>query len=250
MHIILINKDNTATTTQNERIMQRSKLVDTLCFMVEPTYNDLNIIECTALMEYVLPISRKYSTETLVASETNYKGYLRYLLPVDTSLTSEAGDIDVSLTFIYVGINSGGKVIQRVRKIQPTTITVHPSTNWSEVIPDSALSAVDQRIIKTEAQIRALQDMSTMFNITKADNIRLHKDTSELQLLAGDMEIGDRVKLHTIDIDEEVIEESLKESLKEGIPVVDFGSSVPDDPGIESPEEDGDGEETDNVVEF
>ena len=60
MYTILVNDDNTLTTSVRERIMQRSKLVDSLHFLVEPTYKELNIADFTVTLEYVLPISKKY----------------------------------------------------------------------------------------------------------------------------------------------------------------------------------------------
>lgn len=54
--------------------------------------------DCTVVMEYTLPVSKKYRTEFLVASEELYKDYVEYTLPFDTKLTSEAGDIEVQLT--------------------------------------------------------------------------------------------------------------------------------------------------------
>ena len=44
MYTILVNDDNTLTTSVRERIMQRSKLVDSLHFLVEPTYKEKNIV--------------------------------------------------------------------------------------------------------------------------------------------------------------------------------------------------------------
>lgn len=269
MYVILVNQDNTLTTTQAQNIMQRSKLVDELWFLVQPAYNDLQTIECTALLEYVLPISRKYASETLVMSPEDYKGYVKFTLPVDTNLTAEFGEIELTLTFLYVGFDSSNNVVQRVRKTAPATIEVHPSKSWADVIPDSALSAIDQRILKTDAQIKALQDMSTMFNITKADNLKFNEDTAELQLLAGDIEIGDKVVLQTIQIDgemldkvvEEAVDEAIGDTLKDGIPAVPFDASgsgsvtPPSDPstppsGGDTGDNDDGKDENDNVVEF
>lgn len=246
MYVILVNRDNTMVATQKENIMQRSKLVDKFCFLVQPTYEDLQIVNCTALLEYVLPVSRKYSSETLVPATEDYKGYLQYFLPIDTNLTAEPGNIELTLTFLYVGFNDIGEVVQRVRKTFPIEVTVHATKSWSDVIPDEALSAIDQRIIKTDAQIKALKDMGTMFELTKADNLKYFKDTSELQLLSGETEIGDRVKLESLEIDEENLDKAIEEAMKSGVPVIEFENDKPDSGDTDKPEEDDD----DSVVEF
>ena len=60
MYTILVNDDNTLTTSIRERIMQRSKLVDSLHFLVYPTYKGLDMTDFTVTMEYILPVSKEY----------------------------------------------------------------------------------------------------------------------------------------------------------------------------------------------
>ena len=68
MYTILVNQDNTMSTSVRERIMQRSKLVDSLHFLVDHIYKELDMSDFTVTMEYILPISKKYVTEILVKS--------------------------------------------------------------------------------------------------------------------------------------------------------------------------------------
>ena len=213
--------------------MQKSKLVDDLIFIVAPIYRDTyDMSKATVVLEYLRPVSRKYETEILVLSDKRYKGYLQYILPFDTNLTAEAGSLELQLTFIYTELDENGKGIQRVRKTSPTTIEIAPIAAWADIIPDSALSALDQRLIKMDAQIRAIDQMNQIVADGKADNIKYNKDTNELWLLSGDKEIGDKVIIKTG-----------KAELEDGVPVVDFstGSSA-----------DGSADETgdDNIVEF
>lgn len=42
MYTLLLNNNNELITTVKERIMQRSKLVDNLHFLVEPNYKDID----------------------------------------------------------------------------------------------------------------------------------------------------------------------------------------------------------------
>lgn len=159
MYTILINDDNTMIATQVQRIMQRSKLVDDLHFLVDQMYNDLPMEDFTATLEYILPVSKEYKTETLVLSEDLYKGKLEYKLPLDTHFTKEAGSVEIQLTFTYVDIDDEGNDIQRVRKISSAVVEIVPLSAWFEIIPDEALSAIDQRIIKQDAQIKAMTDL-------------------------------------------------------------------------------------------
>lgn len=159
-YVILINDDNTMTTTQKKRVMHRSKLVDNLWFLTQPVYNGYDMSVFTVSIEYVLPVSKRYCNEILTLSSDMYNGHLKYELPFNTSLTCEPGDIELTITFLLADIDENGNPVQRVRKVSGTTITITPVAAWSDIIPDSALSALDQRIIKTDAQIKALEEMN------------------------------------------------------------------------------------------
>lgn len=210
-YVILVNDDNTMTTTQKRRIVQRSKLVDILWFLVPPKYNEHNLSNFTVLLEYLLPVSRKYRAEILTLDNEMYNGYLKYHLPFNTDLTSEAGDIEFVLTFLLSDLDEKGNVIQRSRKVTGITITVVPISAWSDIIPDEALTALDQRILKTDAQIKALSDISESLYNAKADDISYDEETNEIQLLANGVGIGSKVAISGGEVD-----------LKDGIPVVDF----------------------------
>jgi hypothetical protein len=193
VYVIMINDDNSMTTTQKNRIIHRSKLIDNLWFLVKPEYNGYNMADFTVVLEYLSPVSHTYRTEFLVKSEVDYNGYLKYELPFDTNLTAEAGSVEILLSFILTEVSASGRSIQRVRKISETSIDVIPIAAWSDIIPDSALSALDQRIIKLDAQIKALNETSSIMIDSKADNITYDESTNSLQLKSGDKLIGDKI---------------------------------------------------------
>lgn len=304
MYTILVTDENELRVTLKERIMQRSKLVDSFHFLVDPMYkNETDMTEfTTVVMEYILPVSKKYVSETLVlTSEENtvvvdedidpeidivedseeenkgslnkvvpilYKGKLEYKLKFDTNLTAEPGDIELQLTFIKTDIievvedvenvenvgdienvrnarsvrnsiptdgdenlesdetlddgensddtgntdgnenvNTGGsnengtgqkvtyKTVQYVRKTSPCKITIVPISAWADLIPDEALTALDRRLAKVDAQIKALADTAVVFTNEKADNIKLDTETSEIYLTANGEPLGDRISI-------------------------------------------------------
>jgi hypothetical protein len=230
MYIILVNDDNTLMTSVKERIMQRSKLVDDLCFLAKPTYKGYDMSKFTVVLEYLAPVSKKYHSEILTLSEIQYKDHLMYTLPFDTALTAEAGKVELQLTFAMAELDANGKSIQRVRKTSKTYIEIIPITAWSDIIPDEALTAIDQRILKVDAQLKALVEAENAMFDSKADNISYNEDEHTLQLMSGNKMIGDKV--------------ALKDNMSDpdGVPIVDFGSGI-----IIPPSEDDD---DDNVVEF
>ena len=77
VHTILINSDNTITKRMNGAIMERSENVDSLRILVSPTYadkfGDLNMAECTCVMEITTPIGKTYRAKPLTPSDELYK---------------------------------------------------------------------------------------------------------------------------------------------------------------------------------
>lgn len=195
MYTILITDSNELVTTVRERIMQRSKLVDDLHFLMEPTYNGFDMSKFTATMQYITPVSRELRTETLALSEALYKDMLEYKLPVDTNITKEAGDFAINLTFTWAEMTADGAVKQHVRKIDETTIKIIPISAWCDIVPDAALDALDQKILAIDARINAVEDLSTQIHETKADNIHYDEFTDTIQLMANGKTIGDAIVL-------------------------------------------------------
>ncbi len=193
MYTILLNENNELVTTVKERIMQRSKLVDNLHFLVEPNYKGHNMSEFTVMLEYLTPVSREYKSEILVKSDTLYKGQLEYTLPFDTCLTKEAGDIKVQLTFVKVTLDADGNDIQQVRKTSPAVITIVPISAWSNIVADGALTAIDQRLVMAEAMLNAANEFNQYLYETKADNIMCNEKENYVQLTANGKPIGDRI---------------------------------------------------------
>lgn len=193
MYTFLINADNSITASLIERIMQRSKLVNSLHFLADQTWQGLNMADYTVLLEYKLPVSKSYKTEILKKSTELYKNKLEYKLPFDTNLTSEAGDIEFWLTFSDVEMTAEGETIQRVRKVGPGVVHIIPISNWADVVPDEALSSLDQRLIELIALNKSMYDQLNINLDGKADNIKYQNNI--LQLTSNGKEIGNAVEI-------------------------------------------------------
>lgn len=193
MYTFLINADNSITASLVERIMQRSKLVDNLHFLADTTYSGVDMTDYTVLLEYKLPVSKSYKTEILKKSTELYKNKLEYKLPFDTNLTSEAGDIEFWLTFSDVEMTAEGETIQHVRKVGPGVVHIIPISNWADVVPDEALSSLDQRLIELIAMNKSMYDQLNINLDGKADNIKYQNNI--LQLTSNGKEIGNAVEI-------------------------------------------------------
>ena len=193
MYTILINEDNTLTASVVERVMQQSKLVDTLHFLADPEYKGKDMRDYVVMLEYRLPVSKKYRTEFLTLSDELYKNKLEYKLPFDTALTSEAGVIEFQLTFGNIEMDAEGRTTQYIRKVGPGEIKIVDVYDWAATIPDEALNALDQRIIAMQAMLKAMIDKSNTMMNSKADNLSYKNDM--LQLTANGSPIGNAVEI-------------------------------------------------------
>ena len=216
-YMILVNDDDTLYGSKKCRIMQRQKLVNDLVFVVNPIYrNTHDMTKASVLLEYILPISRKYETVYLELCDERYNDcFLQYKLPFDTNLTSEHGAVELQLTFAYAEMDKDGKIVQRVRKTSSTTIEITPISSWSDIVPDNALSGLDQRLIVMNAQIQALDDYMNIIDSNKVDNLVYNSVEETLQLSARGVGVGDKVFVRNM--------------IDEGIPVVDLNSDISDD---------------------
>ena len=88
---------------------------------------------------------------------------------------------------------------------------------WSDIIPDASLAAIDQRIIKTQAQIKELGYYAEILGENQVDNLVYDEKSDSLQLMAGKKEIGDKV--------------NVRDMLDDGIPVVDLDNNSSDSNG-------------------
>lgn len=214
MYTILLNETNELITSVKERIMQRSKLVDNLHFLVDPIYKEHDMSEFTVTMEYLLPVSKELHVEQLTLSDEPYKEKLEYKLPFDTILTKEAGKIEVQLTFTKIEMDEDGKTTQYVRKTSPASITIVPISAWSDIIADSALNMIDQKLLETQGMIKALETLNQEAYDKKADNIVFNDN--KIQLVANGELIGDPVSL------DEAHNQLIDDSADGNIKVVEF----------------------------
>lgn len=212
MYTILVTDDNTLNTSIRERIMQRSNLVDNLHFLTTPLYkNEIDMTDFTVNLEYMLPVSKQYRTEILTKSEELYKDeYLEYILPFDTKITSEVGDVELQLTFIKADMDADGNSIQYVRKTSPTVIKILPIAKWSDIIPDEALNAVDQKLLLIDARIKEIAGVEEALESVVPDDLALSED-NVLQLSIKGTPTGDGVEIYVPDDDEDSVSDGIKD---------------------------------------
>ena len=243
MYTILVKPDDTLVTTNREPIYHRESLIHKLRFLVDPEYKDgdeiLDMRGYVCTLEYKTPISETYIPVILTPSVNLYKEKVEYLLPIDTAITSEVGNVELKLSWIRLEVGDDGGFKERVRKTPVTTLEILPVAQWGDYVADSKLDILAQVLLKNQAQneqmkayAEQIQQLAQYNAITKADNIRYNEETKTAQLESMGAPIGREIVIGQDDC-----------NCEEGVPVVDFTVIDPDDETDES-------KEVDNVVEF
>ena len=168
MYTILVQDDNTLQTSIRSRIMQGSKNVDDLHFLVKPIYNEIDMTELSVVLTYILPINKERKTLTLTKSEELYKERLEYKILLDNDenlITSEYGNVQMWLTFM-----KGSDV---VRYTTPTVLTVYP-TEVTDLDPSEPTQTPN------------------------VDSIYLDKDTNSLYLTANGTTVGTPIPINEL----------------------------------------------------
>lgn len=195
MYIILINNDNSVTHSVRERLMQRSSMVDKLCFLADIDYKGHDMRDFVCTLEYRLPISGEYKVKILSPSDELYKGHIQYLMDSDINITKENGDVNFKLTFSKLDMDADGNPVEFVREIESSYLTIIPVENWANYIPNTNLDELVQMILANQATISQIRDYAAQIYATKADNIKVDTTVNEMYLTANGDKIGDSVDL-------------------------------------------------------
>lgn len=83
--------------------------------------------------------------------------------------------------------------VQQLGKISKENTKIIPIDNWAEMIPDEALSSLDQRILELIALNKSMYDQLNTNLDNKADNIKYQNNI--LQLTSNGKEIGNAVEI-------------------------------------------------------
>lgn len=213
MFRILIRSDNTTIVTENQRIMQNSKLVDTLEIVVDKEYNGLSMAECTAYLEYLTPINHKIGQVVLEIADENYENdYLLYKMKIDTNLTNEVGQVQFRVHFIQVEMNEEGKVTTPVRQTDSFIMTVIPISDWM-TLPDNLLSGLDQRLISIQQTNKAMADLQNTLSDEKLDDIKLDITSNEIYGTSNGKKKGEGIKLSDLG-------DAIADNTKDGMVVI------------------------------
>jgi hypothetical protein len=168
MYTILVQDDNTLQASVRSTIMHGSKNIDELHFLAKPIYHNIDMTELSAVLTYILPVSKERKTLTLIKSEELYKDRLEYKILLNNDenyITSEVGEVKLWLTFL----NNENIV----RYTTPIIITVYPT-----------------EVTKNEA--------NNINEVQAVDNLYLDKNTNSLYLTSNGTTVGEPISINDL----------------------------------------------------
>lgn len=220
MYTILITEDHTFIHSVHKKIMRRSTGIDSVRFLVDQMYGDLDMTKANVVLELRTPVSHTYKAIKLEASEELYKNKVEFIFPITLEHTIEAGDLGMTINFSYLEKDSEGNFIERVRKIGDTTIEIFDDVSWSDYIASSDLDNIAAIMMMQQSLMEQQKEYAELIASKKADGIAKDEETNEIYLTANGVKLGEGV----IDSDSGMDED--------GIPVVDLngeGDKEPED---------------------
>ena len=189
MFTIVMNKNKELVITKSAVLYQRENLVDKIQILIPQTYNDVALADWIATIKYVDQANIPHA-EILVKDEELYKDRLRYVLPVDTSLTKFSGDVIIRITLSKLDLESKKQYVLHTGE---ATIPIVPLKDYYNFVPDESLEFVDQLVGELTAKIEATDKIAETYNRKKADNLSYVDD--KLQLTSNGEKIGDAIDI-------------------------------------------------------
>lgn len=166
MYTILINEDHSFSHTVKKKIMCRSTGIDSIRFLVNQMYGDLDMKEANVVLEIRTPISKTYKPVVLEASEELYKNRVEFIFPITIEYTKEVGDLELTINFSYLEKDEDGNFTERVRRIGVTSIEIHDTVHWSDYITDSNLDNIAQIMLSQQSLLEEQREIA----LALADN--------------------------------------------------------------------------------
>ena len=184
MYTLKITDENTVVTTVKERLVERSNDVDNIQIITAKLYKEqLDMSDTSLYMKYKLPVTDKIKITQLIPNNLNYEtNYIQYLIPADVNLLAEAGDIEVSFTFLKLVSNDDDSVTSYVRKTTSGVIHVSPLAAFDKYEPSEMFTETDQRLLALIAAVKDLNAQSKAIYENMIKDIRLNTDDKKITL--------------------------------------------------------------------
>lgn len=189
--LILMKPNKELVISSPSKIYQRESAVDKLIFLVPQMYKEIDLSPFTVALEYVDTQNVAHS-ELLVLDEELYKDlYLRYTVPITSEITKFCGDITLKLTMDWVDAETLQQYTLHTGEIQ---IEISPLSDYYTLVSDESLEAIDQALLRVNAQVGALEKLAEKIDSEQVDDLYL-TDENMLHVSVNGTPIGDGVEI-------------------------------------------------------
>lgn len=149
MFTILMDKNKFLAITSRATLYQGENYVDSFQIIIPKIYNGIELRPFTVCLEYVDDYQNSY-LDILVPDEEDYKeDYIRYTLPVTTTITKQAGNIKAKLSMNHVDKEN---LVQYTLHTSEVTFPIHPQSDYYK-FSDESLNKVDKLIGQLDAKL-------------------------------------------------------------------------------------------------
>lgn len=200
MYTLKITDNNTVVTSVKEKIVERSNYVDNIQIIVAKLYKEqIDMSKATVYMEYTLPISKKIKITQLIPNNLEFKDdYIQYIVPAEANLTAEAGDIEVSFTFLKLISNEDDSVTPYVRKTQSGIIHISPLAAFAKFDPSEMLDDIDQRLLQWIALQQDMKALSESTYNEMVTDIHINDDKKLILTKRDGQDTGNGVEIENL----------------------------------------------------
>lgn len=142
------------SAVNNVKLFEGEKNVDYLEFLIPPTYNDINILDCDIKLTYITPDNNEhYLLINDFVQEDTYKDCLRFVINIDENFTSIVGEITMYLTFLESDLKD------IILKSSPTTIFISEHPYGKEGITEEQLNIIDEVLLRSKEALKIAQSV-------------------------------------------------------------------------------------------
>lgn len=177
---ILMDSQKYLRITTNVVVYQGDNAVDKIQIIVPSTYGDVDLTKFIATLEYKDSYQNAY-LDILVPDEELYKDvYIRYTLPITTSITKCAGEITAKLSLNHVDKE---ELVQYALHTSEVKFEIHPQSDYYK-FADESLNKIDELIGKLETKVdfiaTTVENVPTDLDFDEEGTLHLENAKKEL----------------------------------------------------------------------
>lgn len=195
MYTLRITDDNNVITTVKESLMEKSNCVNSIQIIINKLYKEqINMIDTTAYMKYVLPVTKKIKMTQLIADTTTDESHILYTIPVTANISAEPGDIEVSFTFLkLVHDEESDTTTSYVRKTESGLIHITKLAQFDSYEPSEMLTELDQRILALMATAEDIKKLGQATYDNMPIDMKLDSEAKKLTLVNANGNTGEGI---------------------------------------------------------